>query len=115
VDTHVNECIPSDYSPRPREGEIGVYVEDLAEGTVLELVTKRHNYTLLKHAGSQVMMLGHPMFCPEPVVVEIVGSFTEWPETALQHGFIGCGMALVFKHPVYDQVTTSLILEINIR
>ena len=111
--SHGAECIENDYRPQPPVGEAGVYVNDLADGTVLELVTQRHNYMLLKHTGSQVLILGHPMFCPEPVVVQIVGSFATWPDSSPEPGFICQGMYLMFKHPVYDRVTTSRILEIR--
>jgi hypothetical protein len=56
---------------------------------------------------------GHPMFCPEPVDVQIEGSVGGRPMQGPKLGFIGRGMYLIFKHPVYDSVTTSRIREIH--
>jgi hypothetical protein len=113
VASQMNECIENDCRPRPREGEVGVYVDELGDGQILEIVTRRHKYLVVKQAGSEVLMLGHPMFCPEPVLVQILGSFATWPDASPEPGFIGCGMYLMFKHPVFDQVTTSRVMEIH--
>jgi hypothetical protein len=91
----------------------GVSINELAEGSILEIVTHRHRYMLIKRAGSEVGILGHPTFCPKPVLVEILGSFATWPITSSKPGFIGCGMFLMFKHPVLDLVITSRVLEIR--
>ena len=95
------------------EADEGVYLDDLAPGTVLELETQSHHYTLVKCDGSDVLISGHPTFCPEPVVVHIEGSFIGPCVTYPERGFIGRGMHLMFRHPVYDTVSTSLIREIH--
>jgi hypothetical protein len=100
----------------PREGqpgseEEGVYLDDLAEGAVLELETKHHRYTIVKSHQAQACISGHPKFCPEPVTVEIDGS--GGGGCALKPGYIGRGMHLIFEHPVYHTVTTSRILDIR--
>ena len=97
---------------RQQERE-GVYVDDLPAGAVLELETQHHNYTLVKRAGSQVLISGHPRFCPKPVAVQIEGSFSGPLMLYPEPGFIGRGMCLMFNHPVYHTVTTSRIREIH--
>jgi hypothetical protein len=109
-----NEEIKDGAMSGQASSEDGVYMNDLAEGTILEIVTQRHRYMLIKRAGSQVGILGHPTFCPRPVLVEILGSFATWPITSSMPGFIGCDMFLMFKHPVLDHVITSRVLEIHI-
>lgn len=94
-------------------GDDGFYLDDLAAGTVVELETKHHHYTLVKRAGSEVRISGHPTYCPEPVAVQIEGSVVERPMTAPKLGYIGRGMYLIFKHPVFDSVVTSRIREIH--
>jgi len=89
----------------------GVYLDDLAEGAVLELETKNHRYTIVKGDHTRARISGHPMYCPEPVTVELDGS--AGPGPVLKPGFIGRGMRLVFEHPTYHTVTTSRIVDIH--
>jgi hypothetical protein len=115
VITQAHIAVENNHPPRPRREGVGVYVGDLAEGAVLELVTERHIYKLLKHSGSEVLMLGHPIFCPQPVVVKIIGSFDDMNDASPETGLIGCGMYLMFEHPVFENVAASRILEIRVR
>ena len=89
----------------------GVYLEDLPDGATLEVETRHHRYTIVKGAYAQARISGHPMYCPEPVTVEIEGSAGKGP--ALKPGFIGRGMHLVFEHPTYHTLTTSRITEVH--
>ena len=93
------------------EDQEGVYVNDLAPGTVLEIETQHHHYTLVKRDGSMVRLSGHPRFCPEPIGVLIEGSVGNNPILYAKLGYIGRGMYMVFKHPIYDSVTTSRLRE----
>lgn len=104
-----------DKNPLPvaPDREEGVYLNDLADGTVIEIETQHHHYTLVKRAGSQVQISGHPKLCPEPIAVQIEGSVATRPMVAPKPGFIGRGMYMIFKHPVFDNVTTSRIREIH--
>ncbi len=97
-------------SPEPGEG---FYLNDLAAGSVLELETQHHHYTLVKHSGDEVLISGHPLYCPKPVNVHVEGSFPSAPPSVPKAGFIGKGMYLLFNHPVYHSVTTSRIREIH--
>ena len=100
----------------PRESQPGsepdgVYLDDLAEGAVLELETKHHRYKIVKSNHTRAYISGHPKFCPEPVTVEIDGS--GGAGHGLKPGYIGRGMHLIFEHPVYHTITTSCILDIH--
>jgi hypothetical protein len=66
---------------------------------------------LIKQDGEQALISGHPQFCPDPVLVTIDGS--NWGGSLLKRGFIGRGMRLEFRHPVFRRVTTSPIDEIR--
>ena len=94
-------------------GDEGLYLDDLAQGDVVEIETQHHRYRLIKRADAHVRISGHPTFCPEPVEVEIEGSFGIEPALKPNPGFIGRGMYLVFKHPLFGWVTTSRIREIH--
>ncbi len=95
-------------------GGEGLYLNDLACGTVVEIETKHHHYRLVKRADTHVCISGHPKFCPQPVEVEVEGSFGSRRRLNPHPGFIGLGMYLVFKHPLFhDRITTSRIREIH--
>jgi hypothetical protein len=102
-------------SPVAQSGsDEGYYLDDLTDGTVVEIETQNRHYRLVKRADTHVLISGHPTVCPEPVEVEIVGSFGSGPPFISHQGFIGGrGMCLVFKHPLFDTVTTSRIREIH--
>ncbi len=108
---HLNHAI--DFSPGRLGSEEGFYLGDLAEGAVVEFETQHHHYRLIKSAETHARLSGHPKFCPEPVDVEIEGSFGGGPPSMPHPGFIGRGMRLLFKHPIFDEVTTSRIREIH--
>jgi hypothetical protein len=108
---HLNNVI--DFPITPPEGEEGLYLGDLADGDVVEFETQHHHYRLVKRADTHARLSGHPKFCPEPVDVDIEGSFGGVAPFLPHPGFIGRGMCLLFKHPLFDEVTTSRILEIH--
>jgi hypothetical protein len=94
--------------------EKGIYLNDLADGAVVDIETQHHHYRLVKRADTHMRISGHPTLCPEPIEVEVEGSLASGPPLMPNPGFIGRGMYLVFKHPLHDQViTTSRIREIH--
>lgn len=92
----------------------GVYLNDLATGTVVELDTRHHHYRLVKNGDAHVRISGHPTFCPEPVEVEVEGSIGNAGPVMSKPGFIGMGMRMVMKHPLFDVITTSPIRAIHV-
>jgi len=110
-----NNCLIDETTKKTSDNERfedGVYLDDLADGTELELETKNHHYRIVKSTRSQARISGHPKICPEPVTVEIEGS-SRAGFAGFKPGFIGRGMHLTFEHPIYRTVTTSRILEIH--
>lgn len=102
-----------------RTGELGVgdgiFVNQLDKGAVLDIETRNRHYQLVKRDQDHVAISGHPTFCPQPVEVEIEGSVGRTQPMFSDPGYIGRGMRLVYKHPVFDIVTTSEILAIHAR
>ncbi len=94
-----------------RGSEVGFYVDDLPDGATLEVETRHHRYKIAKGGHTQIRISGHPVYCPEPVTVEIEGS--TGGGLGLKPGFIGRGMCLIFQHPTYHAVTTSRIMDIH--
>ena len=94
------------------EIEGGVYLADLPPESSLEIETKNHFYTLLGGGQGEVLISGHPDFCPVPVAVRILGS--NWGGSMLKVSFIGRGTHLEFLHPRYQRpIITSRIREIR--
>jgi hypothetical protein len=94
------------------EIEGGVSLRDLPKGTVVEIETQNRVYTLVSCGEGDALLHGHPMFCPEPVLVSIHGS--TWGGSMLKDRFIGRGMHLEFGHPDYEgPIVTSRIVDIR--
>jgi hypothetical protein len=93
------------------EIEGGVHLRDLAPGTVLEVRTRNRAYTIQYRGSGQALISGHPVFCPEPVLVNIHGS--TWGGSMLKERYIGRGMCLEFGHPAHRPITTSVIVDVR--
>ena len=93
------------------EIEGGVALKDLPEGTLLEVLTKSRIYHLEVKSDGKVLILGHPKYCPDPVLVYVNGS--TWGGSMLKTGFIGRGMHMEFCHPEFGTITTSAIQDIE--
>ena len=122
---HVDVPVPTVFTPNPHlsdaingniiqsEIEGGVSMHNLPRGSVVEIETQNRVYTLVSCGEGDALLHGHPMFCPEPVLVTIHGS--TWGGTMLKHRFIGRGMHLEFRHPDYEgAVVTSPIMDIRV-
>ena len=94
-----------------RRSKAASYLNDLPEGSKLEIQTENRHYRLKVCNGGEVIICGHPEFCPQPVTVKINGS--SWGGSMLKVAFIGRGMHLEFRHPVYKVITTSPIVDIR--
>ena len=93
------------------EIEGGVDLRHLAPGTVLEVQTQNHVYKIVSERDGEAWISGHPVFCPDPVFVDIHGS--TWGGSMIRERYIGRGMHLEFGHPDYWRVTTSRILDVQ--
>lgn len=89
----------------------GVYLTRLPANTTLEVETQNRRYTILVRDCSEVLICGHPVFCPDPVPVRITGS--NWGGSMLKVGFIGRGMQIEFRHPQHQTVITSVVREVR--
>jgi hypothetical protein len=109
--SHPVGCEEIEHEVRQPGTTVGVYLYDIPDGAELEVETKHHCYKIIKLADTQARISGHPMYCPEPITVEIEGSASEG--AALKPGFIGRGMHLMFQHPAFNTLTTSRIMDIR--
>ena len=92
------------------EIEGGVHLRDVIPGTVLEVFTQNRAYIIQYQGCGQALISGHPVFCPEPLLVNIHGS--TWGGSMLKERFIGRGMCLEFAPPTNQAITTSMIVEV---
>ena len=92
--------------------EGGVRLDALNVGDKLELATKNRTYVVENHGNGDILISGHPQYCPQPTLVKLYGSTEGW--TTLKPGFIGQGMYLEFHHPELGPIRTSRIKEIRL-
>jgi hypothetical protein len=109
VSPHLSDAINRKMVQSEIEG--GVHLRDVPPGTVLELQTENRAYTIVNQGGGEAWISGHPVFCPEPVLVRIHGS--TWGGSMLKERFIGRGMHLEFYHPAFQPIVTSRILDVR--
>jgi len=122
-DLSATSPVPNLWTPHPNfsdeinsnilqsEIEGGVHLDNLSEGEVLEIETLHHAYVIVNYGGGKALICGHPKYCPQPVPVKIDGS--TWGGSMLKVRYIGRGMRLSFRHPVYDSILTSRIIEVR--
>jgi hypothetical protein len=108
-----NEHLDDTVNRRIVQSEIegGVHLHDVRPGTVLEVMTQNRAYTLQYQGLGQALISGHPVFCPEPVLVSIHGS--TWGGSMLKERYIGRGMHLEFGSPERQPITTSMIVDVR--
>ena len=123
MDTTAAVPVPMPFMPHPNfsdevnrnivqsEIEGGVCLDDLSEGAVLKVETLHHGYTIVIRGRGRDLISGHPKYCPDPVPVSIAGS--TWGGSMLKVRFIGRGMQLEFRHPVFRTIITSRIVDIR--
>lgn len=96
------------------EIEGGVYLRDLPEPAMIELITRNRSYNLVVRHDGSAWIWGHPQYCPEPTRVHISGC--NWGGSMLKTHYLGRGMHLEFRHPDYDgPIITSRIADIKVR
>ena len=106
---HLSDAVNHNIVQSEIEG--GVHLRDVLPGTVLEVETENRAYTIQYQGLGQALISGHPVFCPEPVLVTIHGS--TWGGSMIKTGFIGRGMRLEFGHPTYLPIITSVIRDVR--
>ena len=93
------------------EIEGGVHLRDVPPGTVLEVQTQNHIYTIVPKARGRALISGHPEFCSDPVEVQIHGS--TWGGSMIMNEYLGRGMHMEFAHPDHKVIITSRIVDVR--
>ena len=108
-DPHLSDAINRNMIQSEIEG--GVHLDRLLPGDKLQVETRDWICDFEYCGEYRAIISGHPVYCPEPVEVNVAGS--TWGGSLLKLHFIGRGMHLEFLHPVYQRVVTSRIAEIR--
>ena len=107
---HLSDAVNGNIVQSEIEG--GVHLRDVEPGTVLEVETENRAYTIRYQGLGLALISGHPVFCPEPVLVTIHGS--TWGGSMIKAQYLGRGMHMEFCHPgLPGVVITSPIVDIK--
>jgi hypothetical protein len=85
----------------------GIELDELAVGAAVELKTSHHLYSLENMGHGNVLISGHPKYCPQPLMVQVHGSIDETGNLRWQ--YLGKGMRLAFLPPDHGIIITSRI------
>jgi hypothetical protein len=89
----------------------GVELARLATGAIVEVTTRHHTYTVENRGGDQILISGHPKYCPQPTLVRFHGS--TWGTPMIRRCYIGREMRMEFWHPDFGLLLTSEVSEIR--
>lgn len=89
----------------------GLDINTVAVGARIEVHTKNRTYMLENCGDGQVLISGHPKYCPRPLLVKLLGC--TWGGAMLKMQYIEPGMYLEYRHPLHGIVCTSRIEEVR--
>ena len=90
----------------------GVDLDELPVGALLDVETVNTQYRIENRGNGEVLISGHPDFCPQPVPVNFHGSIG--PST-LKLRFIERNLSMEFRHPARGIVRTSPVRDVRER
>ncbi len=89
----------------------GIDIDALPIGARLEVETGHTCYLLENRGQGQMLISGHRMYCPEPVLVDFQGSVGGSALLKMWH--IEPGLKMAFRHPELGEVRTSRVRSIR--
>jgi len=93
------------------EPACGVYLSELSPGDALDIETENRAYHLIYSGHGRGFLSGHPIYCPQGLLVTICGSGLG--DKLLCGDYLGEGLHMEFRHPGNFVVTTSRILAVR--
>lgn len=96
----------------PIDADGGIDLSQIKAGTILEVQTKNNTYTVIPQASGEMLIWGHPEYCPEPTLITGLGS--AYVTGLFREGYLGPGMRLSFPSGG-RRVSTSRIVEIKLK
>lgn len=89
----------------------GFYLDELPVGAKLEAETAHHVYKIENRGDGKALIQGHPKYCPEPVLVDLIGSSSRGGMLKLR--FLGPGFHMEFQHPKLGIISTSRVVNLH--
>ena len=105
----INSAMASGYR-LPVDSDGGIELSQIRPGTILEVQTKNSTYTVIPQESGDMMIWGHPEYCPEPTLVSGLGS--AYITGLFREGYLGPGMRLNFPSDG-RRISTSRIIGIQ--
>ena len=94
----------------PLDSEGGIELSQMRPGTILEVQTKNNAYTVIPQASGEMLIWGHPQYCPDPILTTGLGA--AYVTGVVRQGYVGPGMRLTFPSEGH-RVLTSRILSLR--
>ena len=91
----------------PVDADGGIDLRQIKAGTILEVQTKNNAYTVIPQASGEVLIWGHPEYCPEPILTPSLGS--AYLTGVLRLGYLGLGMRLTFPTEGRRVITSRIV------
>ena len=91
----------------PFDSEGGIELSQIQPGTILEVQTKNNAYTVIPQESGEMLIWGHPEYCPEPILTPSLGS--AYLTGVLRLGYLGPGMRLTFPTEGRRVITSRIV------
>lgn len=91
----------------PFDSEGGIELSQIPPGTILEVQTKNNAYTVIPQASGEMLIWGHPEYCPEPILTTGLGS--AYVTGVVRQGYVGPGMRLTFPTEGRRVLTSRIV------
>jgi hypothetical protein len=90
----------------------GVDLKSLRAGSLIDLETNSRRYRIEFLGGNAIRISGHPDYCPDPELAQLLGSIDR--EGVVEVDLIEPGMRLIFVLNNRCPVTTSRVLSVHV-
>ena len=76
------------------DAEGGIDLKQVAHGTVIEVETRNNVYTVIPQASGEMLVWGHPEYCPQPTLIAGLGG--TYSNGLFREGYLSPEMRLSF-------------------
>jgi hypothetical protein len=96
----------------PAEVFKGIDLKSLHAGSLIHVETNSRRYRIEFLGGNTIRVSGHPDYCPDPELAQLLGSLDN--EGVVEADIIEPGMRLIFVLNNRCPVTTSRVLSVHV-
>lgn len=89
----------------------GINLEELPVGASVVVATGHHSYRMENLGDGNILISGHPKYCPQPVEAKLHGSIGA--DGYLKWRYIGTGLQMMFEPAGHEAVRTSPVTSIK--